>query len=122
MVRRDAVPGGAEAFRVIAENIVAQPASAAQAGGDRAIVARRELDRFLAADDRDPDRRAGLLRWARPQRDVLVRPELPFVGKPLLAPGAGDDVVGFLEAGTRLGERHVGHLVFARDAAREAGD
>src|SRR5437879_831167 len=99
MVRRDAVTGGGEALRVIADNVVAQAAGAAEPRRDRDIMAGGELDRFLAADDRDPDRRVRLLHRPRPQRDVLVRPEAALIGEHLLGPGAGDDVVGFLEAG-----------------------
>src|SRR5277367_2898663 len=122
MVWRDAMPGRVEAFGVIADNVVAQTLVAPEARRDRAIVFRRELDRFLAADDRDPDRRARPLHRAWPQRDILVGPELALVGKHLLAPGAGDDVKSFLKASPRLGERHVVHLVFARNAAGKAGD
>src|SRR5277367_4017527 len=107
MVWRDAMPGRVEAFGVIADNVVAQTLVAPEARRDRAIVFRGELDRFLAADDRDPDRRARLLHRARPHRDVLVRPELALVGEHLLGPGAGDDVEGFLEPRPRRGERHV---------------
>ena len=98
-----------------------QPA-AAQARRDRDVVPAGELDRFLAADDRDPDLGMRPLHRARPDRHVLVRPELALVGEHVLGPGAGDDLEGFLEAGARFGQRHVVHLVFARNAAREAGD
>ena len=63
-----------------------------------------------------------LLHRARPDRDVLVRPELALVGEHVLGPGAGDDLVGFLEARARIRQRHVVDLVLARDAAREARD
>ena len=122
MVGRDAVPACGQALRVKADDVVAQASRAAEAGGDRQIVFGGELDRFLAADDRHPDRRVRPLHRARPHRDVLVGPELALVGEHLLGPGAGDDVVGFLEPRPRLGERHVVHLVFARDAAGKAGD
>ena len=114
-------PAPRQALGVIGDDVVAEPA-AAQARRDRDVVPAGELDRFLAADDRDPDLGMGPLHRARPDRDVLVRPELAFVGEHVLGPGAGDDLEGFLEAGARFGQRHVVHLVFARDAAREAGD
>src|SRR5258708_4554843 len=97
-------------------------AVAAEPRGDRQIVAGGELDRFLAADDRDPDRRVRLLYRTRPHRDIVVGPVFALVGEHLLGPGAGDDVVGLFEALARLGERHVVHLVFAQDAAGEAGN
>ena len=101
MVGRDAMAGRGEALGVVADDVVAQPA-AAQARRDRDVVPAGELDRFLAADDRDPDRRMRLLHRPRPDRDVLVGPELALVGEDLLGPGAGDDVVGLLEARARL--------------------
>ena len=122
MVGRDAVAGLRQARRVKANDVVAQTAGAPQPRRDRDVVRGGELDRFLAADDRHPDRRVRLLHRARPQRDIVVRPELAFVREHLFGPGAGDDVVGFLEAGARLRQRHVVHLVFARDAAGETGD
>ena len=73
-----------------------------QARRDRDVVPAGELDRFLAADDRDPDRRMRLLHRARPDRHVLVGPELARVGEHVLGPGAGDDLVGLLEARARL--------------------
>jgi len=90
---------------------------AAEPRGDRQVVAGGELDRFLAADDRDPDRRVRLLYRARPHRDIVIGPVFALVGKHLLGPRPGDDVVGFFEPPSRFGERHVVHLVFAQDAA-----
>ncbi len=119
---RDAVPGALQAARVIADDVVAQSARAAEAGGDRQVVSGGELDRFLAADDRHPDRRARLLQRARPQRHILVIPEAAAIRKDVLAPGAGDDVERLFEAGARVGERHVVDLVFARNAAGKARD
>ena len=121
MVGRDAMAGIGEALGVIGDDVVAQPA-AAEARGDRDVVPAGELDQFLAADDRDPDLGMGPLHRARPDRHVLVGPELALVGEDVLGPGAGDDLEGLLETGAQFGQRHVVHLVFARDAAREAGD
>ena len=121
VVGRDAMPGRGQALGIEADDVVAQ-AAAGQARRDRDVVPAGELDRFLAADDRDPDRRMRPLHRPRPDRHVLVRPELPRVGEHVLGPGAGDDVVGLLEAGARFVERHVVHLVLARDAARKARD
>src|SRR3954469_24768072 len=102
MVGRDPVPGLRQTGSVKPDDVVAQTAVAAEPGGDRQVVTRREFDRFLAADDRDPDRRMRLLHRAPPQRDIAVRPEASLVREDLLGPGAGDDVVGFLEARPRL--------------------
>ncbi len=110
-----------QAFRVVADDVVLQSARR-QSRRDADVVLRGELDGFLAADDRHPDLRMRLLHRARPQRDVAVRPELALVGEHVLGPGAGDDFVGFLEAGARFRQGDVVHLVFARNAAGEAGD
>ena len=122
MIGGDPVAGAREAARVIADDVFAQAARAAEAGRDRQIVRGGELDQFLAADDRHPDRRARLLHRARPQRHILVAPELAAVGKHLLGPRPGDDLERLVEAGARLRQRHVVDLVFARDAAGKAGD
>src|SRR5258707_2028763 len=98
MVGRDAMAGIGEAPGVVSDNVVAQPA-AAQRRRDRNVVLAGELDRFLAADDRDPDLGTGLLHRAGPDRHVLVRPELALVGKDVLGPGAGNDLEGLFEAG-----------------------
>jgi hypothetical protein len=55
-------------------------------------------------------------------RRPRARPSPGVIGEHLFGPGAGDDLVGFLEAGARFRQGHVVHLVFARDAACEAGD
>src|SRR5438105_8901080 len=105
----------------MANDVVAQTLRAAEAGGDRQIVPGGELDRFLAADDRHPDRRAGPLHRPRPQRHVLVRPEDAVIREDLLGPCPGDDVERLLEASSRLRQWHIVDLVFARDAAGKAG-
>jgi hypothetical protein len=91
-------------------------------GGDRQIVFGGEFDRFLAADNRHPDRRMRPLQWPRPDRDVLVRPEFAVMRENLLGPRLADNLECFLEAGARLGQRHIVHLVFARNAASKAGN
>src|SRR5205809_3732501 len=106
----------------MANDVVAQTLRAAEAGGDRQIVPGGELDRFLAADDRHPDRRPGPLQRPRPQRHVLVRPEDAVIGEDLLGPRPGDDVEGLLETGPRLRQWHIMDLVLARDAPRKARD
>ena len=121
MVGRDRVAVRGEAFRVVADDVVLQPAGC-QTWRDADVVLRGELDRFLAADDRHPDFRMRALHRARPERDVAIRPEFALVGEDVLGPGAGDDLVGFLEAGARLRQCDVVHLVFARNAAGKAGD
>jgi hypothetical protein len=91
--------GLGQALGIIANDVVAQSARAAETGGDRQIVPGRELDRLLAADDRHPDRRMRLLDWPRPHRDILVGPEFALVREYFLGPRPGDDVKGLFETG-----------------------
>src|SRR5262249_13692373 len=121
MLRRDAMAVLRQALRIVADDVSLQPVHAALARRDRHIVLGRPLDRLFAAGDRRPDRRTGLLDRPRPHGHVLVGPELAVIGEDVLAPGASDDVVGFLEARAGLRERDVVYLVFARDAAGDAG-
>ena len=57
----------------------------------------------------------------RPDRDVLVGPELALVGELRLGPGLEDDLDRLLEARPRFRHRHAIDVVFARHAAGEAG-
>ena len=114
-------PLAARHFRVIADDVVLQ-AAGRQTWRDADVVLRGELDGFLAADDRHPDFRMRMLHRARPQRDVAIRPVFALVGEDVLGPGAGDDLVGFLEARARFRECDIVHLVFARNAAGKPGD
>src|SRR5262245_12873242 len=111
-----------QATGIVANDVVAKPSGAPQPGRNRDIVFRRELYRFTASRDWYPDRRMRLLHWSRPYGDILVGPELSRVGEDLLTPSAHHDFEGLLEACARLGQRHMVHLVFARNAARKARD
>src|SRR5262249_28403475 len=102
-----------EATRVIADDVVAQTLRAAETRGYRQILSGGKLDRFFAADDRHPDWRARPLHRPRPEGNVFVRPEDAVIGKDLLAPRPRDDVERFLEAGARLRQGHIVHLVLA---------
>src|SRR3954465_6264850 len=96
---------------VVPRDVLADPDVPAQSRRDRRIPARRPLNRLLAAADRHPDGRVRLLDRARPDRHVLIGPELALEVEYLLGPGPADDLPGLVEAGARLRERDVVHLV-----------
>src|SRR5450432_2327519 len=100
MVGCDLVAIGGKTFREIADDVFLQPA-ARKPRRDDGVLLSGKLDRFLAADDWNPDFRTRLLNRPRPDRDVLVGPELTGIGEDFLGPGAGDDLVGFLVARAR---------------------
>src|SRR5215471_378231 len=120
MVGRNPVAGPRKTARVIADDVVAQPPRAAEPRGNRQIVLGGEFDRFLAADNRHPDRRMRLLYRPRPHRDVFIGPEFTSIGEYFLGPGLSDDLERLLEAGARLRQRDIVDLVFARNASGKA--
>src|SRR5258708_32109677 len=108
MVGRDAMTGIGEALGIIGDDIVAQPA-AAEPRGDRDVVLAGELDRFLAADDRDPDRGMGPLHRAAPDSHVLVRPELALWAEDVFGPGSCDALETSSETVARFRQQHHWH-------------
>src|SRR5215469_16586071 len=120
MVGRNPVACSRKTARVIADDVVAQSPRAAEPRGNRQIVLGGEFDRFLAADDRHPDRRVRLLYRPRPHRDVFIGPEFTSIGEYFLGPGLSDDLERLLEAGARLRQLHVMDLVLPRDAPGKA--
>ena len=113
--------GCGQALGIVADDIVAQTA-ATEAWRNGKVVPAGKLDGLLAADDRHPDLGMGLLYGSRPDRHVFVGPKLALVGEYILGPCPRHDLVRLLETGATFGQRHVVHLVFARDAARETRD
>src|SRR5581483_8141438 len=83
MIGCDAPAMMREAIGEMADDVVLKPARR-EARRDRGVVLGGEVDRLLAADDGDPDRRVRLLHRAWPDRHVLVGPELAGVGEHLL--------------------------------------
>ena len=103
----------------IADDVLRQ--AAVMIGDHRAeVVLAGPLDGFLRAGERHPHRRMRLLIGPRPDRDVLVGPELALVGELRLGPGLQDDLDRLLEARPRFRHRHAIDVVFARHAAGEA--
>jgi hypothetical protein len=121
VLRRNRVAVLAQAFRVVADHVLAH-AERAAAGRDVDVVPRRPIHGFLAGEHWHPNRRMRALQRPRPDGDVVIAPELSLVREHLLGPGLDDDVVGFLESRARLRERRRMRAVLARNAAGEAGD
>src|SRR5664279_6617551 len=121
MIGCDLVTVAGKAFGEIANDVFLQTTTG-QSRRDDGVLLSGELDRFLAADDWDPNFRTRLLHRARPDRDVLVRPEFPLIGEDVLRPRAGDNLVRLFIAGAGILQGHVMHLVFAWDTARKARD
>src|SRR5262245_65048398 len=76
----------------------------------------------LGAPRRDPDRRMGLLQWARPDRAIFEMEELPLMAPDRLGPGGHDEIIGFFE--TAAGFLRIDSIPYVLwwNAADEAGD
>src|SRR4030095_13142386 len=121
VVRREAMSMLLEAARVVLDDVLLEPwRPRARCYGDVALG--RPFDRLFAACHRHPDRRMRLLDWARPDRYVLVRPELSLVAEDLVGPRAANDLPRLLEPSARIRHRHTVDVVLARDAAGEPRD
>ena len=81
------------------------------------------LDGFGRALGRAPDRRVRLLVGAGPEIDVFEMVVLALEGeRPLLGPGADDEVMRLVEAVMREGRVGAHRIVLAADAADHAAD
>src|SRR4051812_45902290 len=98
MVRRHLVAVLLETLGVVPRDVLTDADVAAETGGDRRVELRRPLDGLLAAAHRHPDGRVWLLDRARPDRHVLVRPELAVEVEDLLSPGPPNDLPGLVKA------------------------
>src|SRR5262249_60860713 len=92
MIRREPVAVLAEAARIVVDDVLAQSAQRSQPGRDGNVVTPCPLDRLLAAGDRHPDRRGGLLGWAWADGHVAVRPETGPRGENSLRPRPAEEV------------------------------
>jgi hypothetical protein len=84
------------------------------------VTSGRAFDRLLRARERNPHRRVRRLIGPRPDRDILVFPELALVAECVFLPRLEDHLERLVEPRARFRHRHVIDLVFARHAAREA--
>src|SRR5476651_1075252 len=115
MIWRDVMAILGEAFSEVPDDVFLKSASRQSRCND-CILFRGKLNRFLAPNDGNPDFGPVLLHRPRPDCDVFVGPELTLIGKYLLGPGAGNDLIRFFITCSRILEGYVVNLIFTRNA------